>query len=313
MSAETISTSASTHPWLAQMARSRAERRAETRRTRGLLLGQSKVATVVAFAILAFLAASWLLPLAWAIDTSLKTENQAQSLPLRWFPEGGFTLENYRVVFERGEVFTWMGNTFLIAAAVTVLTVIICALAGYAFSRTVFAGRRVLFLLTIALIMVPGQILIVPLFKEMDALNLVDTFAGVILPQTIAPMMVYIFKQYFDQVPQEVEDAARVDGAGNWRLFWNVILPISRPIVTAVAIFVFIGAWNNFMWPFIVTNNPDLMTLPVGLSTVKNAYGIIYAQTMASAMIAALPLTLLFMVFQRQIIKAVATTGLGGQ
>ena len=297
----------------ASRARRRAERRAETRRTRGLLLGRSRAARVLAFLILAFLSLGWLLPLAWAVDTSLKSEVQAQGLPLRWFPEGGFTLENYRVVFERGEVFRWMANTLLIASAVTVLTVVICALAGYAFSRTVFRGRRTLFALTIALIMVPGQILIVPLFKEMVVLNAVDTFAGVILPQLVAPMMVYIFKQYFDQIPQEVEDAARVDGAGNWRLFWNVVLPISRPIVTAVAIFVFIGAWNNFMWPFIVTNNPDLMTLPVGLSTVKNAYGIIYAQTMAAAMIAALPLTILFMLFQRHIIKAVATTGLGGQ
>ena len=294
-------------------ARRRAERRAETRRTRGLLLGKSRVARVLALLILALFAASWLLPLLWALDTSFKSEVQAQSLPLQWLPDGGFTLENYRTVFERGEVFTWMWNTLLVATLVTVLTVIICALAGYAFSRTVFKGRRALFAATIALIMVPGQILIVPLFKEMDVLNAVDTFAGVILPQTIAPMMVYIFKQYFDQVPQEIEDAARVDGAGNWRLFWNVILPTSRPIVTAVAIFVFIGAWNNFMWPFIITNNPDLMTLPVGLSTVKNAYGTIYAQTMASAMIAALPLTILFMLFQRQIIKAVATTGLGGQ
>ena len=259
------------------------------------------------------LALGWLLPLAWAVDTSFKTEVQAQSLPLRWLPDGGFTLENYRIVFSRGEVFTWMWNTLLVACLVTALTVVICALAGYAFSRTVFKGRRLLFAATIALIMVPGQILIVPLFKEMVLLRAVDTFAGIILPQTIAPMMVYIFKQYFDQVPQEIEDAARVDGAGNWRLFWNVILPISRPIVTAVAIFVFIGAWNNFMWPFIITNNPDLMTLPVGLSTVKNAYGVIYAQTMAAAVIAALPLTILFMLFQRQIIKAVATTGLGGQ
>ena len=299
--------------FLKERARAHAERRAETRRTRGLLMGQSRVGRVIAFAVLALLALGWLLPLAWAVDTSLKTETQAQSLPLRWLPDGGFTLENYRTVFERGEVFTWMLNTLLIASAVTVLTVVICALAGYAFSRTVFRGRRTLFALTIALIMVPGQILIVPLFKEMDAFNLIDTFWGVILPQTIAPMMVYIFKQYFDRVPQELEDAARVDGAGNWRLLWNVVLPVSRPIVTAVAIFVFISAWNNFMWPFIVTNNPDLMTLPVGLSTVKNAYGVIYAQTMASAMIAALPLTVLFMLFQRQIVKAVATTGLGGQ
>ncbi|SDN08804.1 carbohydrate ABC transporter permease [Actinomyces ruminicola] len=310
MSAESVTPSISLRD---RHRRERAERNAEIRRTRGLLLGDSKVARVIAFLILGLFALTWLLPLAWALDTSFKTEVQAQSLPLQWVPDGGFTLENYRTVFARGEVFTWMGNTFLVATAVTVITVIICALAGYAFSRTIFRGRKALLALTIALIMVPGQILIVPLFKEMVLLNAVDTFAGVILPQTIAPMMVYIFKQYFDQIPQEIEDAARVDGAGNWRLFWSIILPVSRPIVTAVAIFVFIGAWNNFMWPFIVTNNPDLMTLPVGLSTVKNAYGTIYAQTMASAMIAALPLTILFMLFQRQIIKAVATTGLGGQ
>jgi multiple sugar transport system permease protein len=153
----------------------------------------------------------------------------------------------------------------------------------------------------------------VPLFRQMEALGFVDTYQGVILPQLVAPVMVYIFSKFFAEVPQEIEDAARVDGAGHWRTFWSIVLPISRPIVSAVAIFVFIGAWNNFLWPFIVTNNPDLMTLPVGLSTVKNAYGTIYAQTMASAVIAALPLILLFMLFQRQIVKAVATTGLGGR
>ncbi|MBD3779865.1 MAG: carbohydrate ABC transporter permease [Micrococcales bacterium] len=259
------------------------------------------------------MAATWLLPLLWAVDTSFKTEAQAQAVPLRWFPEGGFTLENYRTVFERGEVGRWMVNTLLVAGSVTVLTVAVCALAGYGFARTRFRGKNLLFAATIALIAVPGQILIVPLFRQMEALGAVDTYQGVILPQLVAPVMVYIFSRFFAEVPQEIEDAARVDGAGHWRTFWSIVLPISRPIVSAVAIFVFIGAWNNFLWPFIVTNNPDLMTLPVGLSTVKNAYGTIYAQTMASAVIAALPLILLFMLFQRQIVKAVATTGLGGR
>ncbi|WP_255595982.1 carbohydrate ABC transporter permease [Cellulomonas sp. C5510] len=293
--------------------RAYAERRDENRRTRALVLGRSRVATVLAVVLLVLMAATWLLPLLWAVDTSFKTEAQAQSVPLRWFPEGGFTLENYRTVFERGEVGRWMVNTLLVAGSVTVLTVAVCALAGYGFARTRFRGKNLLFAATIALIAVPGQILIVPLFRQMDALGAVDTYQGVILPQLVAPVMVYIFARFFAEVPQEIEDAARVDGAGHWRTFWSIVLPISRPIVSAVAIFVFIGAWNNFLWPFIVTNNPDLMTLPVGLSTVKNAYGTIYAQTMASAMIAALPLILLFMLFQRQIVKAVATTGLGGR
>jgi multiple sugar transport system permease protein len=289
------------------------ERREENRRTRSLVLGRNKVATVLAVLLLLVMAVTWLLPLLWAIDTSFKTEAQAQATPLQWFPDGGFTLENYRTVFERGEVPRWMANTLLIAGSVTILTVAVCALAGYGFARTRFRGKSVLFAATIALIAVPGQILIVPLFRQMEAIGAVDTYQGVILPQLVAPVMVYIFARFFAEVPQEIEDAARVDGAGHWRTFWSIVLPISRPIVSAVAIFVFIGAWNNFLWPFIVTNNPDLMTLPVGLSTVKNAYGTIYAQTMASAMIAALPLILLFMLFQRQIVKAVATTGLGGR
>ncbi|MFF1530641.1 carbohydrate ABC transporter permease [Cellulomonas sp. NPDC058312] len=293
--------------------RAYAERRDENRRTRSLVLGRSRTATVLAVVLLVVLAVTWLLPLLWAVDTSFKTEAQAQSVPLQWFPDGGFTLENYRSVFERGEVPRWMANTLLIAGSVTVLTVGVCALAGYGFARTRFRGKNLLFAATIALIAVPGQILIVPLFRQMEAIGAVDTYQGVILPQLVAPVMVYIFSKFFAEVPQEIEDAARVDGAGHWRTFWSIVLPISRPIVSAVAIFVFIGAWNNFLWPFIVTNNPDLMTLPVGLSTVKNAYGTIYAQTMASAVIAALPLILLFMLFQRQIVKAVATTGLGGR
>ena len=125
--------------------------------------------------------------------------------------------------------------------------------------------------------------------------------------------MVFILKKFFDGVPNELEEAARMDGAGSLRIFLQIVLPLSRSILAAVAIFVFIGAWNNFLWPFIVTTDPQFMTLPVGLSTVKNAYGVQYAQNMASAMIAALPLLVVFMLFQRRIVQGVATTGMGGQ
>ncbi|MBK7820902.1 MAG: carbohydrate ABC transporter permease [Tessaracoccus sp.] len=292
---------------------SRATHAAELKRARTLALGSSKTARILAGGVLVLLAVTWLVPFVWAVVTAFKTELQAQRLPLEWIPADGFTLEQFRTVLSRGDVLLWMGNTFIIASIVTVVGVTVCALAGYAFSRTSFRGRNWLFAGTIALIMIPTQILIVPLFKQMVLLNAVDTFAGVILPQLVAPTMVFIFKKFFDAIPQEIEDAARVDGASQWRIFSAIVIPISRPIVSAVAIFVFIGAWNNFMWPFIVTNDPDLMTLPVGLATVKDAYGVIYAQTMAAALVASLPLIIVFMLFQRQIIKAVATTGLGGQ
>ncbi|MCI9886995.1 carbohydrate ABC transporter permease [Micrococcales bacterium 31B] len=285
---------------------------AEVTRTRRLLLGNSKGLRISAFIVLALFVIAWLLPFLWAINTSLKTELQAQAVPLTWFPEGGLTLTQYETVLGHGSIVVWLGNTVVISLVVTVLTTLICAMAAYSFSFTRFRGQKFLFAATIALIAVPGQILVVPLFQEMLAIQAVDTFAGIILPQLIAPAMVFIFKRFFDQVPHELIDSARIDGAHHGRIFWSIVLPISRPITVAVAIFVFIGAWNNFMWPFIVTNVPALMTLPVGLATVKDAYGVVYAQGMASAMIAAVPLMIVFVFFQRHIVKAVATTGMGG-
>jgi multiple sugar transport system permease protein len=210
-------------------------------------------------------------------------------------------------------VYLWAWNSLLTSVAITVITVAISALAAYAFSRLDFTGRRWLFVAIIAAIVVPPQVLIIPLFYQMLAFNMIDTYWGLILPQVVAPAMVFILKKFFDAVPIELEDAARVDGAGRFRIFWSIVLPLSRPILASVAIFVFIAAWNNFLWPFLVINDTTLMTLPVGLQTVISAYGVQYAQVMAQAVLAALPLIAVFIVFQKQIVKGVATSGFGGQ
>ena len=274
---------------------------------------RTSVSSVVAFAILAVLALGWLLPFVWAVVTSLKTETDAGSTPVSWFPESGFTIAAYLKVLGEGNLLTWTVNSLFTTVAITVITVVVSALAAYAFSRIDFSGRRWTFVLVIASIIIPPQVLIIPLFYQMLALNLVDTYWGIILPQVIAPAMVFVLKKFFDQIPVELEDAARMDGASRLRIFWSIVVPLSRPILAAVSIFVFIGAWNNFLWPFIVTNNSLLMTLPVGLQTVKSAYGVQYAENMAMAILAALPLIVVFLIFQRQIIKGIATTGLGGQ
>jgi multiple sugar transport system permease protein len=270
-------------------------------------------ARVIAFVILALLAISWLMPFLWAVDTAFKTETDASSANQSWIPESGFTTQAFESILSAGQLPVWAWNSLLSSVIITVVTVAISALAAYAFARIDFRGRRWLYPLVIASIIIPPQVLIIPLFYEMLALNLVDTMAGLILPQIVAPPMVFILKQFFDQVPIELEEAARVDGAGRVRIFWSVVLPLSRPILASVAIFVFIGAWNNFLWPFLVINDSTLMTLPVGLQTVISAYGIQYAQAMAQAVLAALPLIVVFLLFQRQIIKGVATTGFGGQ
>ncbi|MGA5290108.1 carbohydrate ABC transporter permease [Streptomyces pseudogriseolus] len=292
-----------------------AARRARPGIQRGpnLTLGASRTARSLALAALAVLAVVWLLPMAWAVFTAFKSEQDASD-PVHWiWPQAGFTLDGFRTVIERGDLPLWMWNSFFVSAAVTVVTVAVSAAAGYAFSRTVFRGRRALFALTVASVLVPPQMLIVPWFRQMLTLDLVDTYAAVILPQTVAPVMVFILKKHFDTIPRELEEAARLDGAGHARIFWSVMLPLSRPMLAAVAIFVFIGAWNNFLWPFVSTSDPALMTLPVGITAVKDAYGVNYAQTMASSVLAALPLVLVFVFFQRHIVKSVATTGLGGQ
>ncbi|MFF1318208.1 carbohydrate ABC transporter permease [Streptomyces chartreusis] len=276
-----------------------------------LVLGHGRLPRVLAGTALAVLAAVWLLPFIWAVATSVQSEQDAASPGLSPI-KGAFTTEAYRQILERGNVTVWAFNSFLIAGLVTLITVVVSTLAAYGFSRGTFRGRRSLLAVTVAAILVPPQLLVVPLFEQMLLFNLVDTYAAVILPQVVAPMMVFILKRFFDGIPRELEDAARMDGASEFRVFLSIVLPLSRPIVAAVAIFVFIGAWNNFMWPFIVTNDRDLMTLPVGLATVKDAFGIQYAQSMASALLAALPLIVVFLFFQRRIVDSVATTGLGG-
>ncbi|WP_336627902.1 MULTISPECIES: carbohydrate ABC transporter permease [unclassified Microbacterium] len=284
--------------------------RTRTRRPIGRRL---TVLTVLAFAVLLILAIGWLLPFLWAVATAFKTETDAASGDAGWIGASGPTVQAFSAILSQGNVYLWAWNSLWTATAVTVITVTISALAAYAFSRLDFRGRRWLFVVIIAAIVVPPQVLIIPLFYEMLAMGLVDTHWGLILPQVVAPAMVFILKRFFDAIPVELEDAARVDGASRFRVFWSIVLPLSRPILASVAIFVFIGAWNNFLWPFLVINDTGLMTLPVGLQTVISAYGVQYAQVMAQAVLAALPLIIVFLIFQKQIVKGVATSGFGGQ
>ncbi|WP_338018245.1 carbohydrate ABC transporter permease [Streptomyces taklimakanensis] len=266
------------------------------------------VTLVVALALVVL----WVLPLAWAVATSLKPENETTRTSLEWIGSR-VTFEAYEKVWASGDLIRWMLNSAYVSVVTTVLTVLTCAMAAYGFSRTEFRGRKALYGLVMAGIMVPPQVLIAPLFAEMVSLGLVDTYWGVILPQVAVPAMVFILVKFFEGVPRELEEAAYVDGAGRWRVFWTVVVPLSRPVLSAVAIFTFIQTWNNFLWPFLVTTDPSAMTLPVGLVNVQSTYGARYAQVMASLVIAGLPLLLVFAFFQRQIVRGVAHTGLAGQ
>ncbi|MGP4113671.1 carbohydrate ABC transporter permease [Streptomyces sp. 4N509B] len=263
-------------------------------------------------AVASVLAALWLVPFGWALSTSLKPEADTQLLPLKWI-QSNMNLDAYRSVLGEGDIPKWLLNSAIVSTGVTVLTLAVSTLAAYGFARTTFRYRRALLGLTLAGIMVPGTVITAPLFTEMRALGLVDTYWGVILPQVAAPAMVFILYRFFLAIPRELEEAACLDGAGRWRIFFQVVLPLSRPVLAAVSIFTFIVSWNNFMWPYLVTTDPDLATLPVGLATVQSSFGIRWAQLMAAALLAALPLLVVFVFFQRQIVRGVAHTGIAGQ
>ncbi|WP_432504207.1 carbohydrate ABC transporter permease [Kineococcus arenarius] len=291
----------------------RAEAATATSRSGAKVRQYSPMGRALVVTALVVVAVLWLAPLAWALITSLKPEGETTDVPLQLVPDAGYTGTAYESVLSNDNLIRWFVNSTLVAIVVTALTLVISALAAYGFSRCNFRGKGLLFALTIAGIMIPPQILIVPLYREVLAMGLADTYWGIILPQLAVPTMVFILKSFFDGIPKELEEAARVDGAGSFRIFWQVVLPLSRSILAAVGIFIFISAWNNFLWPFIITSNPDLMTLPVGLVQVQSSFGVRYAQVMASALLAGLPLIIVFMLFQRQIIRGVATTGLGGR
>ncbi|HEV7236196.1 MAG TPA: carbohydrate ABC transporter permease [Ktedonobacteraceae bacterium] len=272
---------------------------------------RNMIPQVIAFVVLLIAAVLWIIPLAWAVDTALKPESETTTVPISWI-SSHFTLDAFVKVLSAGGILRWYLNSAITSIIITVATVVLASLAAYGFSRVRFPARGFLFWLIMAGIMVPPQILIVPLFTEINAFRMVDTYWGIMLPQIAAPFAVFILKQFFDGIPHELGEAAIVDGASQFRVFWQIWLPLARPALAAVAIFTFVASWNNFIWPFIAITNTNMMTIPVGLANVQSAYGIHYAQIMASAVLGGLPLLIAFMFFQKQIVQGIAGTGLKG-
>jgi multiple sugar transport system permease protein len=258
-----------------------------------------------AFIILLLLAALWLIPLLWVIDTSFKPEGETTTIPLSWLASA-FTADAYAKVMQAGDLPRWYFNSIFTSVIISTVSVLLASTAAFAFSRVRFTGRHVLFWIILAGLMVPGQVLLVPLFSIMQSFKMVNTYWGIILPQIASPFAMFIFKQYFDGIPFEYEEAARVDGCSRWRIYWRIWMPLSKPIIATVAIFAFVGSWNNFIWPFVVVTGTDMMTIPVGLATVQSSFGIRYAQIMASAVLGGLPAVIVFAFFQRQIVQGLA-------
>jgi multiple sugar transport system permease protein len=251
----------------------------------------------------------WLVPVAWAVDTALKPN--AETTKTTWLIDNP-TVEAFRNALRNTDILKWYGASFITSALAAAFTIVTASLAAYAISRMRFRHKNLVFWFVLAGIMIPGQVLIVPQFREFGSVHLLNTFWAVVLPQVPTAIAVFVFKQFFDGLPRDLDEAARIDGASAFRTYRQVIMPLTRPAVAAVAIFTFVTTWNNLLWPLLVLTNPDIMTIPVGLATVQGAFGIRYADTMATAILGALPLVAVFLLFQRNIVEGIAGTGLKG-
>ncbi|WP_432513105.1 carbohydrate ABC transporter permease [Kineococcus sp. SYSU DK001] len=262
--------------------------------------------------VLAVFAVIWLIPSLWAIKTSF-TDNAVSALGTQAIlKDVNPTLASYASLLGGGDLWNWYLASFITSTLSAALVVVFASMAAFAISRMRFRGRNVVFVLLLAGIMVPADVLIIPIFQLLNSVGLLNTYWAVIFPQVSSVIALFVFKQFFDGLPKELEEAARLDGASNWRIYRSVIMPLSRPVLSAMAIVTFVGVWNNLILPLYVLSNPDLMTIPVGLATVQGSFGQRFSDIQASTILGALPLVVLFLVFQRRIVEGVAGTGLKG-
>jgi multiple sugar transport system permease protein len=275
-------------------------------------MSSARAFDIVCLVVLLVFVLLWVLPTLWAVNTSFKTNATAALGAGQILADTTWTVASYADLLGRGSLTTWMLSSAIISLTVVALTVLFASLAAYALSRLEFRGKNIVLGVVLAGLMIPPQVLIVPWFREFGTLGLLNTYWAVILPAVPQVVAVFVFKQFFDGLPKEIEESARIDGASYWTIYRVLIMPLSRPAVSAVAIFTLVVTWNDLLWPLVALTNPDIMTVPVGLATVGGTFQQNYADTMSGALLGALPLLLLFLFFQRRIVEGIAGTGLKG-
>ncbi len=250
-----------------------------------------------------------LFPLYWMGIASVKDTSSILAMPPQWVPLHP-TFENFASLFRSSKLARWFFNSTFVAVAVTAGNIIFDAMAGYAFAKRNFAGRRLIFAAMIAGMMIPAQVTLIPLFLLMVNFGFFDHFTGLIIPSLATPFGIFLMKQFIESIPSEFEMAARLDGASELALFWRIIFPLSRPAWSMVGLFHFVGNWNAFLWPLIMTNSEEMRTLPVGLATLQSQYTIDFGLMMAGAMVTAMPMFVIFFAFQKQFFAGLNVGGL---
>lgn len=250
-------------------------------------------------------------PFLFSLSVSFQPPGDVFAWPIKLLPDAP-TLDNYRRLFTEIAFPRWLFNSTVIVLAVTAGNLFFDALAGYAFARMRFPGRNLLFMAFLATLMVPGHVTLVPKFMLLNQFGMINSYAGLIAPGLVQIFGIFLMKQFFESIPRELEEAARMDGCGHFATFWKVILPISRPPLVALGIYTFQGNWNDFLWPVIVTTTPDMYTLPMGMAQFRYEFKVEWTMLMAGSIFIALPMLIIFLTFQRLFIQSAATSGLKG-
>jgi multiple sugar transport system permease protein len=269
-------------------------------------------------ALMVVVAVLWLTPALWVLVTSLKTTPNIIRTPPEWIPWPA-TLEHYHEVLLSSSRTARIGRAFLnstiVSIASAVVVVLVSAMAAYPLARMRFAGRDAIFALLVGSLMIPNAVVLVPQYVLTQRLGWLSTYQGLIVPEAAMTFAfgVFLLRQFFLTMPGELEDAALIDGASSWAIFWRIVLPLSQPVLGALAIFAFRSAWNDFLWPLIAVNKPDMFPLPVALALLRGAYSSeSYGPIMAGAALSALPLLVVFVIANQRIVEGVRVSGLKG-
>ncbi|MCG5449583.1 MULTISPECIES: carbohydrate ABC transporter permease [Micromonospora] len=266
---------------------------------------------LLGYAALVLAAAGLLLPFFWMVVASLKTNNDVFTIPITWLPDP-VVWRNYVDIWQRSDMTTWLWNTLLLSVIVTFLQVFTGSFAAYGFARVRFPGRNLLFLAYVGTIAVPWQSYMIPQFILMSKLHLSNTLWSIVAIQAFGAIGVFLMKQFYETIPEELSEAARVDGLSEYGIYRRIILPLSRPALASLALLMFTTTWNDYLGPLVYLRSPELRTIQLGLNTFISQYNAEYALIMTGSVLSVLPVAVIFLLGQRYFIEGVASTGLKG-
>ncbi len=252
------------------------------------------------------------LPFLWMLSTSLKEPAEVFTYPPVWIPSE-LAWDNYSEALTALPFGRYYLNSLIVASSVTFLQLLTSSLSAFAFARLRFRGRESLFVLYLATLMIPFPVLLIPNFIVVRSLGWYDTYQALIFPPAFSALSTFLLRQQFRSIPMEMDDAARIDGATSFRIWWQIILPMSSTALAAIAIFVFLGNWNEFLWPLVVTSSEEMRTIPVGLTSFQGQYNVRWELLMAAAVVAMLPVLIVFILAQKWFIQGITITGMGGR